>query len=97
VKPIFRSWFRKFKSRIERRLDKSRHTSGARPVFTARNIDYAVSDRNRAIVHGGIGAIHLLVGELGLAEAIDRHVHVLKIHMPLYGHFWPPVTMVVAS
>jgi predicted ATPase len=84
VKPIFRSWHRHFKSRIERRLDRKHHTSGDGPAFTARNINYDVSFRDRAIACGGIGAIHLLVKELGLAEAIDRHVHVLKIHLPYH-------------
>ena len=36
------------------------------------------------IACGGIGAIHLLVQELGLAEAIDRRLQVLKIHMPYH-------------
>jgi hypothetical protein len=84
VKPIFRSWFRKFKSRIHRRLDQSHHTGGARPAFTARNIDYDVSGRDRGIACGGIGALHRLVADLGLAEAIDRHLHVLKIHLPYH-------------
>ena len=84
MKPIFRSWFRKFKARIHRRLDPNWHTGGARPAFTARNLDYEVSHRDHAIAYGGIGAIHLLVGQLGLAEAIDRHLHVLKIHLPYH-------------
>lgn len=84
MKPIFRSWFRQFKSRIHRRLDPTRHTGGARPAFSARNIDYDVSHRDRAITCGGIGAIHRLVRHLGLAEAIDRHLHVLKIHLPYH-------------
>lgn len=84
MKPIFRSWFRKFKCRIERRLDKNCYTAGARPAFTAGNLNYEVSFRDHGVVSGGIGAIHLLVAELGLAEAIDRHLHVLKIHMPYH-------------
>ena len=84
MKPIFRSWYAKFKARIQRRLDKKRHTSGARPAFTARNINYDVSFRDHGIACGGIGAIHLLVQELGLAEAIDRRLQVLKIHMPYH-------------
>lgn len=84
MKPIFRSWFGQFKARIHRRLDPSRHTGGARPAFRASNIDYEVSHRDHAIAYGGIGAIHLLVGQLGLAEAIDRHLHVLKIHLPYH-------------
>ena len=84
MKPIFRSWFRKNKSRIERRLDKKKHTPSARPAFSARNIDYDVSHREHAIAYGGIGLIHLLVQDLGLAAAIDRHLHVLKIHQPYH-------------
>jgi hypothetical protein len=33
---------------------------------------------------GGIGAIHLLVRQLGLAEAIDRRLELLKIHLPYH-------------
>jgi hypothetical protein len=84
VKPIFRSWFRKFKSRIRRRLDQAQHADRSRPAFRASNIDYEVSHRDHAIGYGGIGAIHSLVGQLGLAEAIDRHLHVLKIHLPYH-------------
>lgn len=84
MKPIFRSWDTKFKARIRRRLDPKHHTGGARPAFTARNIDFDVAHRDRAIAYGGIGAIHLLVRELGLAAAIDRHLHVLKIHLPYH-------------
>jgi hypothetical protein len=40
--------------------------------MTASNIDYQIGDRTRATVHGGIGAIHLLVRKLGLDQAIDR-------------------------
>jgi hypothetical protein len=84
VQPIFRSWFTKFKARIHRRLDPKHHTGGARPAFSARNIDFDVSHRDRAITCGGIGAIHLLVQQLGLAEAIDRHLHVLQLHLPYH-------------
>jgi len=84
VKPIFRPWFRKFKSRIQRRLYKKNHTDSSRPAFSARNIDYEVSDRDHAIAHGGIGAIHLLAQKLGLPTAIDDRLHVLKIHLPYH-------------
>jgi Transposase DDE domain group 1 len=53
-------------------------------MFTATNIHYEISDRNRGIAHGGIGALHALVQQLGLAEAIDRRLHVLKIHLPYH-------------
>ena len=84
MKRIFRRWFNKFKSRIERRLDKKKHTASSRPAFTARNIDYDVSYRDHAIAHGGIGVMHLLAQKLGLPEAINERLHVLKIHMPYH-------------
>ena len=80
MKPIFRRWFHKVKSRIQRRLDKKNHTSSeGTPAFSAHNIDYEVSDRGHAIAHGGIGTIHLLAQKLGLPKAINQHLHVLKI------------------
>jgi hypothetical protein len=84
VKPIFRSWFRSRKSRIERRLDNTRDTATHRPVLSARPIDYDVSRRDRAIAHGGIGLIHNLVREVGLPRAIDERLHLLKVHLPYH-------------
>jgi hypothetical protein len=84
VKPIFRSWFRTQQSRIRRRLDSTRTTAAYRPVFSARNIDYEVSHRHRAITHGGIGAIHTLAHRLGLPQAIDQRLHLLKVHLPYH-------------
>jgi hypothetical protein len=72
------------KRRIERRLDKHNIQGCERPMFTAHNIRYEISDRDRGIAHGGIGAIHALVRHLGLAEAIDRRVAVLKVHLPYH-------------
>ena len=84
MKPSFRSWFRKVKSRVLRRLDKKHHTASAEPVFSSSNIDYDVSHRDRATSYGGIGLIQLLVRKLGLAKAIDQRVEVLKLHMPYH-------------
>jgi hypothetical protein len=72
------------KRRIERRLDKKDLRGCSRPMFTARNIHYQISERSRAIVYGGIGVIHALAGDLGLIDAIDRGLHVLKIHLPYH-------------
>jgi hypothetical protein len=84
VKPPFRTWFRKFRSRIDRRLDKTHDTATHRPVFSAHPIDYDVSHRDRALVHGGIGAIPLLAQHLGLARAIDDRLHLLRVHLPYH-------------
>jgi len=84
VKPIFRSWFRTRKSRIERRLDKTGDTATRRPVFASGPIDYEVAHRTRAIAHGGIGLVHTLVHQVGLPQAIDERLHLLKVHLPYH-------------
>jgi len=53
-------------------------------MFTARNIRYEMADRDRAVAHGGIGAVHLLARKVGLIDAIDRNVHLLKVHLPYH-------------
>ena len=73
------------KSRMERRLDKKRLGNTDRPVFTAANIDYEFAHRIHGVAHGGIGAFHLLARRIGLIDAIDQKLHLLKIHMP-YHH-----------
>ncbi len=72
------------KRRIQKRLDKSDLRDCAKPMLTASNIQYEIGDRGRGVVYGGIGAMHLLVRKLGLAEAIDRRLHLLKIHLPYH-------------
>jgi Transposase DDE domain group 1 len=72
------------KSRVERRLDKTRLGNTARPVFTAANIHYEFADRIRGLAHGGIGAFHLLAQRIGLIDAIDQKLHLLKIHLPYH-------------
>src|SRR4051812_19813432 len=72
------------KAKIRRRLDKPVTAPSPEPVFTASNIHYEAADRIRAIACGGIGAIPLLVRKLGLAEAIDERLHLLKYHLPYH-------------
>jgi hypothetical protein len=82
VKSIFRRWLNNFKVRITRRLDKSKDTMTFEPQFKANNIHYETSSRVGAISCGGIGAMHLLAKCLGLVEAIDQRLQLLKIHLP---------------
>jgi hypothetical protein len=82
VKSIIRRKLANSKRRIERRLDKTDLRGCARPMMTARNIHYEIAERSRGVAVGGIGAIHGLVRHLGLAEAIDRRLEVLKLHLP---------------
>lgn len=69
------------KRRIQKRLDKTKLGSEC-PVLSASNIHYEIADRTRAISAGGIGLIHQMVHCLGLDEAINEHLNVLKIYLP---------------
>ena len=53
-------------------------------MFTAANIHYELADRVRGLGPGGIGAMHLLARRSGLIEAIDRRLHLLKVHLPYH-------------
>ena len=72
------------KRRIARRLDKKDCRGCDRPAMTASNVQYEIADRTRATAHGGIGAMHMLVQRLGLPEAIDERLGLLKIHLPYH-------------
>ena len=84
MSPKIRTQLDRRKRRIERRLDKHDLSGMERPMFTAANIHYEIADRTRGLAHGGIGAIHVLARELGLIDAIDRRLHLLKIHLPYH-------------
>jgi hypothetical protein len=71
---------RRIQKRLARRIRRPRRT----PVFAARNIHYELAERDRGLCCGGIGAIHLLAGRVGLVEAIDANLHVLKVHKPYH-------------
>jgi hypothetical protein len=72
------------KRRIQRRLDKTDNRGCERPMFTARNIDYEIAGRARGMAYGGIGAMHLLARRIGLIDAIDKRLHLLRIHLPYH-------------
>ncbi len=74
----------KTKRRIERRLEHDGGGNGGKPMFAANNIHYELAEKTQAIGVGGIGVVHRLAQQVGLVEAIDRHVHVLLIHLPYH-------------
>jgi hypothetical protein len=85
VKPNIRKRLADRKRRIERRLDRKKiliHRE--QPVFSGDGIHYQLAERTRGIAAGGMGAMQLLVGHVGLAERIDERVHVLKRHLPYH-------------
>jgi hypothetical protein len=84
VKHSIAKRLRQAKRRIARRLDRSDNRGCGRPMMTASNIHYELADRTRATAHGGIGAIHLLARKLGLDQAINASLGLLKIHLPYH-------------
>jgi hypothetical protein len=71
--------------RIERRLDKTKFPDDlSRPMLRARSIQFEVADRDVGTAYGGIGLVHQLTRALGLAGAIDRHLHLFKLHLPYH-------------
>lgn len=72
------------KRKIRHRLREMFWEDQPNPMFSASNIHYELADRTRGIDCGGIGAIHLLARQTGLIDAIDRKLHLLKIHKPYH-------------
>lgn len=72
------------KRRIERRLRPRTWTAQPTPMYRASNIQYEHSDRVRGLASGGIGAMHRLAEHVGLVDAIDQRVEVLKVHLPYH-------------
>jgi hypothetical protein len=84
VKAKIRQQLRHRKRRIQRRLDKTNLDGCHQPMFTAADIHYEIAERARGISSGGIGAIHALARQVGLVDAIDRRLHLLKFHLPYH-------------
>ena len=53
-------------------------------MFSASNIHYQLADRSSGIACGGIGLVHMLARRTGLIEALDRNLHLLKLHLPYH-------------
>jgi hypothetical protein len=53
-------------------------------MLWASNIHYELAERARGLACGGIGAVHLLARHIGLIQAIDQNLHLLKVHLPYH-------------
>ncbi len=84
MKASIRNKLTRRKRRIERRLRPKKFKERSKPMLAAANIQYDVAERSRGLAAGGIGGMHLLAQKTGLVETIDRHVHVLKRHLPYH-------------
>src|SRR3990172_8090460 len=72
------------KRSITKRLGRRNYVEQPEPMIKAVNIEYQVGERGRAVGYGGLGIVHKLVCRLGLDQAINREVQVLKGHLPYH-------------
>src|SRR5260221_8013724 len=70
--------------RIDGGLDKTDLRACKNLIMTASNIHYEIGDRTHGISVGGIGTFHVLTRQLGLIDAIDRRLSLLKMHLPYH-------------
>lgn len=74
----------KDKQNLKKRLQRKNWTDQATPMLGHANLHYEIAGRTRAICHGGVGAIHAMVGRLGLDQAINQQVPLLATHVPYF-------------
>jgi len=72
------------KKELHKRLVPKAWADQPAPMFQAVNLHYEMSEKSRAIGFGGIGAIHTMVTRLGLDQAINEHLSLLKVHVPYF-------------
>src|SRR5690554_4555801 len=53
-------------------------------MFSAGKVHDEIGANGDVMSWGGIGAVHRLVGKLGLVRAIDDAVRLLKVHLPYH-------------
>ena len=75
----------KRKRRVAARHARAGHwTAQRQPMMSSGKIHYEVAANVDAMSYGGIGAVHRLVGKLGLPQAIDERIKLLKVHLPYH-------------
>jgi hypothetical protein len=84
VKKKIRQKIKSRKENMDRQLEKAVHFNFSGPVFQDVNSRYELGERAQGIGCGGIGAIHKMVSNIGLAKEIDSRLHLLKFHVPYH-------------
>jgi len=85
VNRILRRQVASAQRKIARRLEKvegGRAPRGEGPEFAAGTIHYEMSDRIHAIGCGGLGVVHQLARSVGLVDALDTRLPILKRRLP---------------
>ena len=72
------------KQNLEIRLERKQFEDQPNAMFMDSNIRYQIAERTRAIGCGGIGAMHKLACKLGLDDAINKNIILLKCHVPYW-------------
>lgn len=79
---------KKRKQQLLKRLARARSNrfvrgiSDPNPVLGSNRIQYELGERVQAINYGGVSAMIKLAKHVGLVDAIDQQVHLLKVHAP---------------
>jgi hypothetical protein len=85
VKTIIHQRIESRKRRVTRRLDRRNYPEDlSQPVMRGSSPHFELSGRAVGTAYGGIGLIHQFVQEPGLAETIDRRLHLFKFHLPYH-------------
>jgi len=73
---------RRRKRKLQKRLAKTSQPAQSGPMLNPGPIEYDVAERNAGMVYGGIGAVHLLIKQLKLDEAINARLNIFKLYNP---------------
>jgi len=84
-----RRWHKREQAKIERRLRSAEggqppRGDGSRPEFRGGGVRYEGANRVRAMPYGGLGAMHDLARRVGLVDALDARLNVLKQPRPYF-------------
>ncbi len=85
MKTDIRRWLRGREGQVADRLEPAQGGQDPRgdgPELRASGIRYEVADRVQAIAAGGIGALHQLCAHVGLVDALDTRLPILKRRRP---------------
>ena len=84
MKPKYHKTIEHNRRSIAKRLARKNYVEQSGPMLKDVNIDYQVGVRTKAVGYGGLGVMHKLVCRLGLDQAINERVKVLKAHLPYH-------------
>jgi hypothetical protein len=84
VTPITQKRQSNRKRRIMRRLRGRNWEAQARPMFNVGTQSFELAERARGLATAGVGVIQRLVRKVGLADAINKRLALLKRHLPYW-------------